>query len=143
MTITNSPPSKLWWVYFALYLLLLGYGVFTLALGVRMGAGFNIISISATIIDVSCLVGLFFYIQQRSLFSSSFWQFLFFVFTAKALIATALFLRTFFMFRWDGSVEAWVSVVGLLSLILALPMIYAIWRYAFRSKALWNRLPQT
>ncbi len=135
----HAQPSKLWWLYFALYLLVVGFGVVTVFYGLQMGFGFNVVALLATAIEALCLAGLVFHIKQQAVWLREFWIALLFVFSAKLLIGGALFLKSFFMFRWESSTEQWLYIISLCSLLLSLPMPYAIWRYAFRSPALWGK----
>jgi hypothetical protein len=142
MAASNSL-KKIWWLYFVLYLLLVGYNVFENVQSMQRGFGLGYTTIPSATIDVCCLAGLFFYIQRKPAFPVLFWQFLFFIFSALWVIGLSMSLLNFFTHTWNISIEQWLLVFFspsfLLRAIFPPPMIYALWFYAFRSNHLWSK----
>jgi hypothetical protein len=133
----RARPSILWWGYFALFVVLF---VITSANSISAGFfnSFGVALISAVIVgsDALALVGLYAYIVSKALLSPLFWRVVFLVLVVRVLIA-AVFLGST-LFPWERDPEQYVALAGLLSVLFSIPMLGALWVYAFRSPQIWN-----
>lgn len=124
--------ALLWWCYFALYALLV---VFTLGVSITSGQADSFGSSALTalflILDVACLVGLYGYIRSAPLFPLSVWRVVLTLVLARFFVGASFLIPN--LFPWEATLEQRVALAGLLSLILALPMVFALWRSAFPS----------
>lgn len=137
-----TPGRVLWWLYF---------GVFAIALPVHVelmasqGAytteptwPLNYLS---TTVDGLGVVGLYGYIRRLPLLTEGFWQVLFTVYVGKLAIGAVFFVynlstmpETHGLYPWRRSTDFWVSTLGLLGLVFAAPLLFALFRYAFCSR---------
>jgi hypothetical protein len=129
--------SALWWVYFACLVLLFGISFMNY---VRDGffASFASMLISCWILsfDLICLAGLYAYIRSTALFVRRFWKVVVVVLVARVSLLTSLFIYN--LFPWDRTTEHYVALFALLSLLFSLPLLFALWRYAFNAPQVWT-----
>lgn len=131
-------PSSLWWGYFALLFVLGGVGLFTFAAaGVYDSFTPLLLTAITSVFDLVCIVGLYGYIRSIPLLAAAFWRIILMLLLARFLLTTSLFISN--LFPWERTHEQYVALAGLLSPLLALPLLWALWRYAFRSAFVWRQ----
>ncbi|HVT58636.1 MAG TPA: hypothetical protein VHR45_09560 [Thermoanaerobaculia bacterium] len=142
----RQPPSRLWWIYFLCLLALAALGAKSyLALLLRPDRQEHdlLIGAAASALNAWGLLGLWCYIRSKPLGFSWIWK-LCLVLTADQLaFAAYLFGKTFMMVAPYESLfpvrgERVVSLLGLCGILFAIPLLIALWRYAFRSPELWR-----
>lgn len=138
-----TPVRVLWWFYF---------GVFAIGLPIHVGlmawqGAYTTeptwpVNYLLTAVDVLGVVGLYAYIQSLPLLTEGFWQVLFTVYAGKLAIGAGFFVynlwnmpETYGLYPWRRTTDFWVSTLGLLGLVLAAPLLWALFRYAFCSRA--------
>lgn len=137
----HQRPSSLWWGYFALLFVLGGVGLFTFAAaGVFDSFTPLLLTAITSGFDLVCIVGLYGYIRSIPLLAVAFWRVMLMLLLARFLLTTSLFISD--LFPWESTHEQYVALTGLLSPLLAIPLLWAIWRYAFRSAFLWRQIPR-
>lgn len=124
--------SVMWWLYFALLLLMLSASLVMHYLSNSLGQ----LSLFSTTIDLFCIVGLFGYIKTKRILTDLFWVVIFIVEVVKLLMGTSLFFYNYITSTYDTN-ERLVALIGSFSFILALPLCYALWRYTFKTPSLW------
>jgi hypothetical protein len=147
MTITADwqRPSMLWWLYF--YCLagfaVLGAVPYVLVLLRSEQEHKMLIGAAAWVLNACDLVGLWCYIRSRPLGVAWLWRVFLALTVAQLAFAAYQFEKAFMMvlpfesfFPVRG--ERIVSLVGLCSVLFAVPLLIALWRYAFRSPELWQ-----
>lgn len=135
----HQRPSRLWWGYFALLVVLFGVGLFTFAAaGVFDSFTPLLLTAITSGFDLICIVGLYGYIRSIPLLAAAFWRVMLLLLLAKFLVTTGVFISN--LFPWDNTHEQHVALAGLLSPLLAAPLMWALWRYAFRSACLWRQV---
>ena len=125
MTHNNSRTwQSLWWAYFFLLALIFVRSLFNIHSPLDM---------LAAILDGFGLVGLWGYLRGIAIGWRVFWGIylaLFLIELACGVAGTALFAAK------SGAVMPYLLVIALL--LLAAPQCLALWRYAFRSGAIWQ-----
>lgn len=130
-------PSALWWAYFALYVLLFGVTfVNYLAEGHFGTFGAAMLSAALLSLDAVSIAGLYAYIRSQALFAPMIWRIVLILLLARLLFAGSLLASS--LLPWDSTREQYVALAGLLSVMLVVPMLVALWRYAFRSPEVWS-----
>lgn len=131
-------PSSLWWGYFALLIVMFGLGLFTFAAaGVFDSFTPLLLTAITSAFDLVCIIGLYGYIRLVPLLVAAFWRIMLMLLLARFLLTTSLFIPV--LFPWEGTHEQRVALAGLLSPLLAVPLLWALWRYAFRSAYIWQQ----
>jgi hypothetical protein len=137
-----TPVRVLWWLYF---------GVFAIALPIHLalmawrGAYTSEptwpVNYLLAAVDVLGIVGLYAYIQRLPLLTEGFWQVLFTVYAGKLAIGAGFFVynlrnmpESYGLYPWRRTTDFWVSTLGLLGLVFAAPLLWALFRYAFCSR---------
>jgi hypothetical protein len=132
-------PSSLWWGYFALLFVLGGVGLFTSATAGVYDSFTPLLVTAITLgFDLVNIVGLYGYIRSIPLLAAAFWRVMLILLLARFLLTTSLFISD--LFPWERTHEQYVALAGLLSPLLALPLLWALWRYAFRSAFVWRQV---
>ncbi len=134
-----SRPSQLWWVYFGYLLVMAVAGSFVYLPLVREAnllGRLRVLPVAATLLNLWGVIGLWGYIQSRRLVGSWFWQACVGLTVIQWIFATSLFLLS--LPNASGK-QAWVTIAGLAGMALGLPLIVALWRYAFLSPRVWAR----
>src|SRR5215204_749715 len=88
--------------------------------------------------DVICLAGLYAYIRSLAVFTTGFWCEVVLVLIARISLLAPLFL--FNLFPWEPTTEHLVALFSLLSILFSIPLLLALWRYAFKSPAVWREV---
>lgn len=126
-----------WWSYFALYIVLFAV---TFANYVSEGAfqsfGGALLSAALLSFDMICIAGLYAYIQSIAVFRPAFWGTVLGLLFARIVVAGGFL--AFNLIPWEADHEQYVALVGLLSVLLAIPMLIALWTYAFKSPRIWD-----
>jgi hypothetical protein len=86
--------------------------------------------------DAICIAGLLAYILSIPLFVPAFWKAMLALLFARILVSASLFAMG--LFPWESNPEQYVALVGLTCPLLSVPMLVALWTYAFRSPHLWS-----
>ena len=86
--------------------------------------------------DLLCIAGLYAYLRSLVLFAESIWQILVVLLGIRLSFSAPLFLLQ--LHPWEGTTEQYVALFALLSSLYCIPMIWALWAYAFRSSTLWR-----
>jgi hypothetical protein len=132
-------PSRLWWLYFG-YLVLAGLaGAAPYLSSIRESnlSGPSLgLPLLATVLNLWGMVGLWGYIRSRRLGWSGLWQICLGLTVIQMIYAGSLFLR--FLPSSLAEPGAWVSLLGLAGLALGIPLLVALWRYAFVSPRIWG-----
>lgn len=135
----HQRPSSLWWGYFVLLIVLFGFGLFAFAAaGFAESFSSSLLTAITLGFDLVCIVGLYGYIQSIPLLAAAFWRVMLTLLLAKILLSASFFIPN--LFPWERTQEQYVALVGLLSLLLAFPLLWALWRYAFRSAFVWRQV---
>jgi len=133
-------PSRLWWLYFG-YLVLMGVaGIFlnlTKGEAAWLGGPGVVIDVVATLLNVWGVVGLWAYIQSRRLGWSGLWQTCLGLTVIQWIFAASLFAQS--LSSGTEGREANVAIWGLVGLLCGVPLLIALWRYAFLSPRIWRR----
>lgn len=138
-----TPARVLWWLYFGLIAIALPIhiGLFALQGAYTTDPIWPINCLNGAV-DVLGVVGLYAYLRRLPLLSEGFWQVLFAVYTGKLAIAAGFFAyslwtlpETYGLYPWRRSSDFWVSTLGLLGLVFGAPLLWALFRYAFQSRA--------
>ncbi len=136
-----AAPSRLWWAYLAILLLFGALGL--IALVVQLGAGrFQAdqvaLAVGATVLNLLGLLGLWGHIRSRPFGDPLFWRLVLVMIAAQ--LAFSAFQFGSALALPGGSPERSVAWLGLGSAAFGLPLLFALWRYAFRSPGLWARV---
>jgi hypothetical protein len=132
-------PSSLWWGYFALLIALFGFGLFAFAaIGLVDSFTSSLLTLTTSAFDLVCIVGLYGYIRSVPVLAVTFWRVMLTLLLGKVLLSASLFIPN--LFPWERTHEQYVALAGLLSPLLALPLLWALWRYAFRSACVWRQV---
>ncbi len=86
--------------------------------------------------DLLCIAGLYAYLRSLVLFAESIWRILVVLLGIRLSFSAPLFLPQ--LRPWEGTTEQHVALFALISSLYCIPMIWALWTYAFRSPALWR-----
>jgi hypothetical protein len=130
-------PSALWWGYFALSIVLFGIGFVGFVIeGFFASFSAMLLSWAQSSADAVCIAGLFAYILSIPLFVPTFWKAMLALLFTRILVSASLFGTV--LFPWESSPEQYVALVGLASMLLAVPMVVALWIYAFKSPHIWR-----
>lgn len=135
-----SRPSRLWWLYFAYLLLagLAGAGSYLSAIReANLSGASRALPLIATLLNLWGVVGLWAYLRSRRLGWSGLWQICLGLTVIQMIYTGSLFLRFF-----PSSLSApgaGVSLLGLAGLALGIPLLIALWRYAFLSPRIWSQ----
>jgi heme/copper-type cytochrome/quinol oxidase subunit 4 len=111
-------PNGAWWFYFALLVLL---SILSLL------GSLSALNFAFGIVNAFGLVGLVGYIRQLAIGSRAIWAGYFAVSVVLSLVALSLYVA-------DSAPPA----VLLIAFVLAVPLYYALWQYAFRSPLAWQ-----
>jgi len=79
------------------------------------------------------------FLLQHTALSRTFWQFFALLYTGKFLSSLGLLIYLAIRFPWNGSTESMVNMMGFVGALLTLPMVAALYIYAFSSDAMWTR----
>jgi hypothetical protein len=93
--------------------------------------------LAAIVLNVWGLVGLWAYIGSRRLGWSGLWQVCLGLTVIQMVYAGSLFLRYFPPSL--AAPGAGATLLGLAGLAMGVPLLIALWRYAFLSPHLWSR----
>ena len=137
-----TPVRVLWWLYFGVLAI-----AFPAFIGLMAWQGAYTteptwpVSYLTTAVDLLGIVGLYAYIRRLPLLTEGFWQVLFTVYAGKLVIAAGFFIHnlldmpeTYGLYPWRRTTDFWVSTLGLLGLVFAAPLLWALFRYAFCSR---------
>jgi hypothetical protein len=133
-------PSVLWWCYLALYAALfcltfvnfVSEGLFE-----SFGAAFLSWAILSS--DAVCIIGLYAYIRSTRLFAPAFWRVMLMLLVARMFVSASFLVPN--LFPWKSTPEQYVALAGLVSFLLAMPLLVALWRYGYRSPHIWRNTP--
>lgn len=130
-------PNMLWWGYLALYIVLFCITFLSfIAEGHFQSFGGALLSAALLVFDALCIAGLFAYIRSAALFTPPFWRIMLVLLSVKILIAGGFLAVN--LVPWEAHPEQYVALAGLLSMVLAIPMLFALWAYAFKSPYIWS-----
>jgi hypothetical protein len=129
-------PSPLWWPY-------LGFCLVLLALGARSyfaAAGISLLTAALSAVDLACIVGLLGYLLSMRWGRAWLWKIVLFLFAAKMALAAVVFAVSMFPIDFGQPIdpEQVVALFGLVAVLLSIPMMLALWRYAFKSASIWS-----
>jgi hypothetical protein len=133
----NSVPRRrnpLWWIYFGYYAVALAAGTYLLL----ASFSYRMTSILSIVFDALGLICLYGFLRSKPLITRTFWVSFTIFYFCKTAFAAVIFLRTLLVFGWQGDNESYVTLLGLVGLLLGLPALAAFWLYSFRSPALWE-----
>jgi hypothetical protein len=137
-----TPGRVLWWLYLGVFAIALPIQVARMAwLGAYTTEPTWPVNYATTAVDLFGVIGLFGYVRRLRLLTEGFWQVLFTICAGKLVIAAGFFVHnlstmpeTHGLYPWRRSPEFWVSTWGLLGLVFAAPLLWALFRYAFCSR---------
>jgi hypothetical protein len=130
-------PSPLWWGYLVLFMALFGVTLVNyVAEGLFESFGDALLSWALLSSDAICMVGLYAYIRQTALFAPAFWGVMLTGLVARMCLSASFFARS--LTPWEAAPEQYEALVGVASLLLSIPMLAALWIYAFRSPHIWR-----
>ena len=138
-----TPGRVLWWLYFGVLAIATPVHVgFTAWLGAYTTEPTWPVNYLTAAVDVIAVVGLYGYIRRRPLLTEGFWQVLFTLYAGKLAIAAGFFIYNLWdmpetrgLYPWRPTTDFWVSTLGLLGLVFAAPLLWALFRYAFCSRS--------
>jgi hypothetical protein len=130
-------PHILWWAYIALLVVMfvLGFAAF-FADGFFTALGPTLVSAALLSHNVVCIAGLYAYLRGIPLFAPMVWRIMLTVLIAHLFYSASFFVPA--MFTHDIGQERLLALGSLLLLGLWGPLIYALWRYAFKSPHVWS-----
>lgn len=131
-----APPRLrwLWWIYFGYLLLMLAIGIVPYMSMLRNETAPRLaLATVATLLNLWGLVGLWGYIRSKPLGPAWVWRLAFLLITAQFAFSAYHFAKS--LSYGTGGLEGTVAIVGLCSLALGLPLLVALWLYAFRAPA--------
>lgn len=139
----STPGRVLWWLYFGVLAIATPVHVgFTAWLGAYTTEPTWPVNYLTAAVDVIAVVGLYGYIRRRPLLTEGFWQVLFTIYAGKLAIAAGFFIynlwgmpETHGLYPWRRTTDFWVSTLGLLGMVFAAPLLWALFRYAFCSRS--------
>ena len=82
------------------------------------------------------MAGLYAYMKSLPLFTKTFWRILVVLLAVRVSLVVPLF--AFQLLPWEGTSEEYVALFALGSLLYCIPMLCALWTYAFKSPCLWT-----
>lgn len=130
-------PNMLWWGYFALYIVLFCVTFLNfIAEGHFQSFGGTLLSAALLVFDALCLAGLYAYIRSVALFAPPFWRIMLALLSVRILVGGGLL--AFSLWPWEAGPEQYVALAGLFSILLTVPMLIALWAYAFKSPYIWS-----
>jgi hypothetical protein len=133
--VASSPrPSPIWWGYWAISVLL---AVFAFAMLLHTNdnfSGYKLLAFATGSVDLIALVGLSFYIRSKPIFSNVLWRMILGILVVKFVAPTIGLIENAIAFSGP---EQRVALFACMGWLWGLPLIYAIWRYAF-SHQLWR-----
>ena len=109
--------------YGIVYLLLIAFSVY----GSILVGQFSVANLISTLLSMLYLLGFFGYALQKAIWSAAVWRRLFYLIS----IATLIQLISAFWAEWAKSIEV------MLSTLLSLPVIYALYHYGKADGAIW------
>jgi hypothetical protein len=132
MAVPKGRFTTLWWLYLAGLIALLGIttvnyvveGFFSTLWGMFVTWAF-------LSFDVLCMAGLYAYVKSLPVFTKVFWRILVVLLAARVSLVVPLF--AFQLHPWEGTTEQYVALCAFASLLYCIPMLWALWTYAFRS----------
>src|SRR5262245_39565461 len=129
--------TVLWWGYFALSIALFGLGFVSFVIEGRFASlGAMVLTWALSSADAICIAGLFAFILSTPLFAPMFWKGMLALLFGRILVSMSLFALN--LFPWEAGPEQNVALAGLACPLLSLPMLVALWTYAFKSPHIWN-----
>jgi hypothetical protein len=142
-----TPAQVLWWLYFGLFVI--GLPIHVALMAWRGGYTTDptwLVNYFQSAVDLLGIVGLYGYIRSIRLLIEGFWQVVVTVFAGKLAIGACFLVYNLWgmpetrgLYPWRYSTEYWVATLGLLGLVFATPQLWALFRYAFGSRALWRQ----
>jgi hypothetical protein len=136
---SGGRPHWLWWLYFALYVTMFVWGGYLLLASFPATYPQNMLAVVSTILDVLGICCLYFFLRSKPVVSPTFWKTFTALYFCKMAFALSIFLRVLLTFGWAGDTESYVTLLGIVGVLLGLPALAAFWLYAFRSAAMWAR----
>jgi hypothetical protein len=129
--------AVLWWVYLILFVALFGVTLVNhIAEGFFRSFGAALPSGALLSVDAICIAGLYAYIRSTALFVPAFWRFMLALLLAKIFVAASFLLPG--LIPWESAPEQYVALAGLLTILLTIPMLAALWCYGFKSPHIWR-----
>ena len=126
-SIDNTPPAAgraLWWLYFALLMVMFVLGAFGMALDSRLRSPFMLLS---GVVDAVAIAGLWLHLRAVPRLMPVFWRLVLVLCAAKYALGAFLLVRNAVGHPQEADTAAWGAVVGV---VLSLPLLWALWRYS-------------
>jgi hypothetical protein len=140
-TMRQSRRTLFWWLYLAG--LLAHFAVTTINYVVE---GFfstlwgMLVTWAFLSFDLLCMAGLYAYLRSLPVFTNGLWRVLVLLLAVRVTFVMPLFV--FQLHPWNGTTEQYVALFALVSLLYFIPLLWALWSYAFRSPQLWRAAPR-
>jgi hypothetical protein len=130
----------LWWLYLAGLVALFGITLFNYVLEGFFSTFLGMVVTWAFLsFDLLCMAGLYAYVKSLALFTKTFWRTLVVLLALRISLLVPLFAVQ--LRPWDGTSEQYVAIFTLVSLLYCIPMLWALWSYAFRCPHFWAAVP--
>jgi hypothetical protein len=104
--------------------------------GLFRSPGAALLSGAILLCDAAALAGFCAYIRSTPLFAPIIWRVIVVLLLLRLSTSSSLLASN--LFPWDNTTEQHVALMGLLSTLFTIPLLIALWRYAFRSARVWR-----
>lgn len=125
--------NLLWWIYGVYLVLMFVAGSY----GILAQRPIFTIGVFAIVFDVFAMIGFYGFLLRKSIASLLFWQVFALFYPAKFISSLGLLIYVAIHFPWHRTAADYTMVWALVGAVLTMPMIYALYIYAFRSPAIW------
>lgn len=116
----------LWWLYVLLLLAMFASTMMLHVMGINAQMSWPLLLLSG-LVDLLAIAGLLLYLLRIRVLTGAFWRWVLVMSAAKYAVGLFLLLRSAWVFPpADSSVVMGAALGG----VLALPLLFAVWRYA-------------
>jgi hypothetical protein len=137
MAVPENRFTTLWWLYLAGLVALFGITLINYVVEGFFGTlGGMLVTWAFLSFDLLCMAGLYAYVKSLPLFIKTFWRILVVLLAFRVSLVVPLFVLQ--LFPWEGTSEQNVALFALGSLLYCIPLLWALWTYAFRSPQFWT-----
>ena len=136
-----------WWVYFGVIMVeWVFWGTFLLWSTANTSMTIGPITGASALVDALGTVGFYGYLRSKRLFTEGVWQVVFTVYVGKLVFGAGFFIHSLSrvleahtFYPGQPLAQALMPALGLAGIVIAIPLAWALFRYAFCSRAFWRR----